>query len=106
MAGIKTASQAMNMLEGLASQVGRQTDELKRECIEQAERFSNVVKVAGARDDHAVEFLKPVRSELSGMIKWLGRVLNEIDEIIADPFGDERVDAARSGVKGVKVPMG
>jgi hypothetical protein len=75
-----------------SDQIWRLIDEknsaLRLEIEEAQEQYESLVRVGGGRDDHAAEFLKRLRGHLAQIEKFAAACQKQLEETIANPFGD------------------
>lgn len=96
---VQTASEGLKALPNLVAELRKRMDEIEQECSRAQYQWIGLGKVGGQRQDSAAEFLKPVRSEICGLAKFVNRVEEQMIEVIADPWGDDRADAERAAAK-------
>ncbi len=78
-------------LEGAEQLVGRLREKLDRvnNTVRTAqERWKQLGRVGGQREDHAAGLLNPVRMELEGLIRFATAVERQLKDIEDHPFGE------------------
>lgn len=88
----QTASEGLKALPNLVAELRKRIDDIEQECSQAQYKWIGLGKVGGQRQDSAAEFLKSVRSEICGLAKFVNRVEEQMIEVIADPWGDDRKD--------------
>lgn len=95
----QTASEGLKALPNLVAELRKRIDDIEQECSQAQYKWIGLGKVGGQRQDSAAEFLKSVRREINDLAKFVNRVDEQMVEVIADPWGDDREDAKRKAAK-------
>lgn len=86
----QTASEGLKALPNLVAELRKRMDEIEQECNRAQAMWIGLGKVGGQRQDSAAEFLKSVRREVNDLAKFVSRVDQQMVDVIADPWGDDR----------------
>lgn len=91
----KTASEGLKALPNLVTELRKHIDDIEQECSRAQYQWIGLGKVGGQRQDSAAEYLKSVRREINDLAKFVNRVNEQMVDVIADPWGDDRAEKER-----------
>jgi hypothetical protein len=91
-----TPSDALRDLDRMTSRFDALLAELCRSCLAARSQWTALGRVGGQRDDHAAALLAPLRTDLAALSTLAQTCHQQIDAMVADPFGDAQAVEARA----------
>lgn len=74
-------------LDTLRGEINRRSHPISLEIDDIAEQWEQLKVIGGARADHAAALLSRLRPAIADLTRFLVRVENQIDDLVANPFG-------------------
>jgi hypothetical protein len=83
-----TATDAITTLPQLLQALGTTMEDLALTVADVQGQWDRLRKIGANRDDHGAELLKSVRRLVGRLHATSGRIEDQLDTVIANPFGD------------------